>query len=195
MTEKHSTTRRPDVLRSDVFDPGVETRLMSGLVANKGTGCWEWSRSRNDHGYGIIRITNQKWEWCERCHRVSYALFVGPIPSGKCVLHSCDNPPCFNPKHLFLGTAQDNTNDMHAKGRWRTPRRLMGAEAGSALLSEAQVYEAVGRTLLGESRSSIGRDFGVTISTVSKLLVGGNWKHITAQFNIPKSPRGIRKVG
>jgi hypothetical protein len=71
--------------------------------------CWEWSASRFNAGYGQCGH--------KLAHRVSYEYFIGQIPSGICVLHKCDNPPCVNPKHLFLGTRKDNTHDMINKGR------------------------------------------------------------------------------
>jgi hypothetical protein len=85
------------------------------------SGCWEWQRYRNEHGYGRM------WRPKVYAHRASFEAFVGPIPSGLSVLHRCDNPPCCNPEHLFLGTRADNMRDMCAKGRCalqRNPRLL-----------------------------------------------------------------------
>lgn len=71
--------------------------------------CWEWTASRNGDGYGFSNHT--------MAHRVSWEIHNGSIPNGLCVLHRCDNPPCVNPAHLFLGTKKDNAADMSAKGR------------------------------------------------------------------------------
>ncbi len=79
--------------------------------------CWEWKAARQAEGYGKMFTTNR----CrpERAHRVSWVLHHGPIPDGMFVLHRCDNPPCVNPAHLFLGTNLDNIEDMGRKGRHR----------------------------------------------------------------------------
>lgn len=79
--------------------------------------CWEWKGTRDDFGYGIKSIKNKL---C-RTHRLAYEWTNGPIPYGVCVLHRCDNPPCCNPDHLFLGTRPDNSADMARKGRGRKP--------------------------------------------------------------------------
>ena len=72
-----------------------------------------WTGTRFASGYGRITQNGKR----ARAHRVAFELFVGPIPSGMHVLHRCDNPPCVNPSHLFIGTHLDNMRDMEAKGR------------------------------------------------------------------------------
>jgi hypothetical protein len=83
--------------------------------------CWEWKLSRHDKGYGIICVNSNGS--CKRVHRVSYESYIGPIPKGMMVCHTCDNPPCCNPAHLWLGTNQDNVSDMISKGRKTTEQR------------------------------------------------------------------------
>ncbi len=78
--------------------------------------CWEWTGATNQDGYGIIG-TGEGGKTSFRVHRMSYALHVGPIPEGKVVCHSCDNPGCVRPEHLFIGTMKDNNADRCAKGR------------------------------------------------------------------------------
>lgn len=75
--------------------------------------CWLWTAMTNAGGYGRIKIGRKN----EIASRVSYKIYKGAIPAGMLVLHHCDNPPCVNPEHLFLGTQADNMNDMYQKQR------------------------------------------------------------------------------
>lgn len=88
---------KQDIFMRHVIKTGVNT-------------CWKWRGAKLKHGYG-------RYSGGLLAHRITYELLVGPIPEGLLVLHSCDNPECTNPKHLFLGTHSDNAKDMVLKGR------------------------------------------------------------------------------
>lgn len=90
------------------------SKVKNLVIENKKTGCWEWQAGKANFGYGKIMVKNEK---SRRAHRFMYKLFFGNFPKDKKVLHKCDNPPCVNPAHLFLGSLQDNANDMSKKGR------------------------------------------------------------------------------
>jgi len=89
----------------------VEKRVWTKV--KKTESCWEWTASKNVHGYGIIKKDGRM----HLAHRVLFELTGGKIPNGMQVLHHCDNPACVNPDHLFLGTHGDNMRDMFKKGR------------------------------------------------------------------------------
>lgn len=92
--------------------PSPEARLAAGLSLMP-NGCIEWSRGTDRNGYGVISVNGKN----RYTHRYAWELAHGPIPDGLYVLHHCDNPPCGNTAHLFLGTDMDNMADRRAKGR------------------------------------------------------------------------------
>lgn len=83
--------------------------------------CWIWSGCRNDWNYGTATYKGKK---SRLVHRVSYEYFRETIPDKMLICHVCDNPPCFNPRHLFVGTASDNVQDCVRKGRYRNWRMI-----------------------------------------------------------------------
>lgn len=96
-------------------------RFSTRYRADPVTGCWNWQRATDGHGYGVMHVNGRQ----QKMHRFSFELANGPIPDGDgyhgaCVCHRCDNPACVNPAHLFLGSMDDNVKDMMAKGRHRT---------------------------------------------------------------------------
>lgn len=91
-------------------------RLMKRGVLTP-TGCIEYEGATVT-GYGSIQI----WGRSRLVHRVAWTVFRSPIPDGKFVLHRCDNPPCFNPNHLYIGDQSDNTRDRHTRKPESTAR-------------------------------------------------------------------------
>ena len=99
----------------------IEDRLW-GRTRQTPNGCLEYLGSRCDGRYGSLFFNGRT----QRAHRVAYQLTHGPIPAGQVVMHSCDNPPCVNPKHLSAGTLADNARDRSAKGRNAKPTNWAG---------------------------------------------------------------------
>lgn len=132
--------------------------------------CWLWTGCVNRRGYGkfsmfpIKHITS---------HRASYILFKGSIPDGKCVCHQCDNPRCVKPAHLWIGTTQENTQDMINKGR-----SLYGEKQNKAKLTDKDVLEIRKLGLEGVTQIKIAEKFNLTPGHVNNILRRRAWLHI-----------------
>jgi len=131
----------------------------------KSDGCWEWSGVRMPRGYGVVTITRPNQS--SLAHRISWEIHHGPIPGDLNVCHHCDNPPCVNPAHLFLGSRADNSQDMAAKDR--TCKALMKLNADS-------VREIRQRHESGESTRGLAQEFGVTDPTIREAVHRATWK-------------------
>lgn len=92
----------------------AHTRFQNYIKINPDTNCWEFMGNRDKDGYGKIRIGNGKRI---RTHRLAVLLSGVQIPKGMFVCHHCDNPPCVNPQHLYVGSASDNQKDSFNRGR------------------------------------------------------------------------------
>lgn len=176
-TDEHLASLRGD----------LTSRFFSKVA--KSDGCWLWTSTRDRKGYGRftverVRMPDGSIRFKRTgAHRFSYEFHVGPIPSGPgfhgtCVLHRCDNPSCVRPDHLFLGTNADNVRDMDAKGR-RVNGQLRGSKHHAAILNEEQVREiVVAHRVRGVSQSQLGRDYGVSHSTINHIFTGRIWTHL-----------------
>lgn len=130
-------------------------------------GCWEWKGHRDAWGYGQFKHKGT----AAKAHRVSYELFVGPIPEGLVLMHKCDNPKCVRPDHLEPGTQEDNVRDRNSKGR-----TAMGADVQSSKLSQTMVQEIRERRSLGAERLASIYDVGV--DAVKRVLANKTWKGV-----------------
>ncbi len=149
-------------------------------VAKAPTGCWEWQAATDRHGYGFIGL-GVRAVGTGRAHRVSYVLAYGSVPKGMCVLHRCDNPPCVNPVHLFLGSRADNMRDMKAKGRAASGERngsrtqpgaiRRGEQLPQTKISDAEVRQA---RLLWETgkwrQSHLAEKYRISQSNISRIV-------------------------
>lgn len=136
------------------------------------TGCWEFSGPRHKQGYGAVVLGGKT----VRTSRLAFRLWRGPLAEADHVLHSCDNPPCINPAHLFIGRQPENNADMIAKGRNKLPPVLSGARAPWARLTATQAATIKTRHAQGVSQAQLGREFGVSSSTIWKLVAGKSYK-------------------
>lgn len=143
----------------------LEERFWQKVAKGGPDDCWEWQAARTSFGYGITRIGPGHSN--RHAHRVAWEFENGPIPDGLYVCHSCDNPPCVNPAHLWLGTPAENNMDALRKGRsgtWlcvadvRTIRRLHAA---------------------GEvSQRELARQFRTSPSNIGQIVKRQTWKHV-----------------
>lgn len=151
--------------------------------------CWLWTGAKRDFGYGRVKI-NRRFR---RAHRVAWLASFGAIPAGLCVCHACDNPPCCNPAHLFLGTQAENLADMVAKGRHnpstgdrhgspaRPGCRMRGEANGRAKLTDAKVACIRARYAAGGvSQCSLAREYGVSHPAINNIVQRKSWVHISA---------------
>lgn len=129
--------------------------------------CWPWVGQRSANGYGYLSVGGRKVV----ASRVCWELVHGPIPVGLHVCHRCDNPPCVNPGHLFLGTPRDNSEDMRRKGRGSPPPVRRGAANSKTKLSDEQVAAIRRRWAAGGiTKTALASQFGVHRSRVFQLV-------------------------
>lgn len=147
----------------------LRERLAALCQLDDATGCLEFVGGKRGKGYGCFTVSTGR---TEGAHRVAWELENGPIPMGLHVLHRCDNRPCCNPEHLFLGTNRDNIADMIAKGR---DRKVQGVESPHAKLTPAAVRSI---RVDGRSYKSIGREYGVSAQTVFRIKRHTVWKSV-----------------
>src|SRR5690348_5366798 len=136
-------------------------------------GCWWWTGYIDPgpkDGYGRFQTGFGKNKTTEKAHRVAWELLVGPIPKGLCVLHRCDNRACVNPSHLFLGTHQDNVDDMIAKGR-RVPTPT-GELNSNTVISTASIQRLKNERAKGKSQQALATMFHISQTHVSRILRG-----------------------
>lgn len=137
---------------------------------HKTDSCWIWVGGKNAKGYGSFGGD----EGVKSAHRYSWLLHKGAIPSGLHVLHTCDNPPCVNPSHLWLGTNKDNTNDKVKKGR-----HAHGSRSAFAKLTEELVVEIRKRYATEKiSQRELADIYGVDHVNIGAAIRRASWKHV-----------------
>lgn len=141
-------------------------RFWSKVAVGSPNECWEWKGYLTEAGYGQIKIDGQ----AKSCHRTAVEALGVRLGPDDVVMHTCDNPPCCNPRHLVVGTHAQNVADRVAKHR-----SARGAANGRALLTEEQV-----RSIKKDDRRlvDVAKDYGVSVSTISLIRRGKNWAHV-----------------
>jgi len=155
-----------------VQDPKV--RFLKKLRRDSGSGCWVWTASTRAAGSGFRYGQFSYLGYPEWAHRVAWMLWRGEIPVRLQVCHSCDNTLCVNPNHLFLGTQQDNIDDMMKKGR----DACVGERNRSARLTVKAVHLIRDWHASGRSFRSIAKALGVHRQTIADVVQGRSWRHV-----------------
>lgn len=134
--------------------------------------CWIWTAGTFRSGYG--QFTQRNPRRGIGAHRFSYALAYGAPPDDLHVLHRCDNPPCVNPAHLFLGTDADNAEDKVGKDR-----HARGERSGNARITDAAVRDIRRRHANGEANvTALAREYSLGVSQIGDIVRGKAWKHV-----------------
>lgn len=163
----------------------VERRFSSHVL--KTDTCWLWiGAKKNERGYGAFWLDGKR----VAAHRASFVIHRGQIPRGLRVCHTCDNPSCVRPDHLFSGTDSDNMRDCAAKGRCPTqvnPSIVSGENNGQAILSGAQVMDIRNAYFNGERAAVLADRYGVHHTHINRILTGRKWKSVGGPIR-PRMP-------
>lgn len=153
------------------------------VIRSLKTPCWEWTGLKGKSGYGAVFFRGKIW----RTHRLSWFIKHGKIPDKIEICHDCDNPPCLNPAHLFMGTHLENMQNAKHKKRLVSHQ---GEDHGCSKLNEKQVTEIRSRYVANTNSVHIlAKEFKVSKSTILLIATNRIWKHIP----MPKEPSIARK--
>lgn len=166
-------TAIPDAVRSESYASKFWARV------DRTKDCWEWQGSRTARGYGQLKLPRSTTNI--RAHRLAYFLATGRDPQEKLVCHTCDNPPCCNPAHLFLGDDADNVQDMVAKGRARGGKGS-GETNSRAKMTEAEARLVISAIIAGKTNREIARDLPVSHGLISRIRHRHAWRELATEM-------------
>lgn len=152
-------------------------RLAANIDTSSPDGCWEWTGFRDPNGYGRLMTRNQHGKYAPMlAHRLVWIAANGPVPDEIVVRHAvCGNPPCCRLDHLAEGTQAENSQDTIRHGR-----TTQGERSASAKLTDATVREIRARYAAGNiSQAKLAADYGLHQMTVSDIIRGVTWRHLT----------------
>lgn len=162
-----------DDLRHKI-DQKVIDRFFSRFEQGEKEKCWEWQGGQGNNGYGRLKINKKNF----KAHRISFALFNGYLDSSKVCCHSCDNPVCVNPHHLWLGTHLENMKDRDKKGRCKSDHLFTQTLKTRKLTQEDVIWMRANYSPNTWSVNKLAKKFQVCRNTIQQALKGKTWKSI-----------------
>lgn len=155
----------PPLLESAYGVGEIETRLLSRRKIDLSTGCWNWTGARNSGGYGLVKLRKYTSSPL-RVHRLAAMLWGDFDPTSPfSVMHICDNPACFRPEHLRIGTASANARDRAGKAR-HGAAKLTLADA----MEIRRIYQRGGITY-----ASLASAYAISSGMVAHIIRGRKW--------------------
>lgn len=169
-----------------VLEHGWLVRYFSFIEVRGPSDCWFWTGASDRDGPGTGHGSfNPGKADTGRSHRIAYQLFKGPTPKHLDVCHSCDQPKCCNPAHLWLGTRGDNNRDARRKGRSRTipPARHLRAKGERVHTAKLTPEKALEIFSSKETSPVLAARFGVSDNTIRAIKAGVSWSHVTGRYH------------
>ena len=146
----------------------MEARFRARIGEKDEKGCMLWTMSKDKNGYGQVAVAGKVL----KTHRLAYELVNGAIPTGMCVRHKCDNPPCCNPEHLEVGTHAENMRDKKERGR---QIGMIGETNGRAKMTDEQVRMIRSSTLTNRELSIL---LNISYKMIWDVRKGISWGHL-----------------
>jgi len=142
------------------------------IYTTPGDYCWEWKAAKNQRGYGVINDGTR----IQLAHRMAWLLEHGSLPARLSVCHTCDNPGCVRPSHLFIGTRADNNADMKEKGRDRSGTNPPRGESTWCVKLTEEIIREIRSS--SERGVDLAQKYGVTRATITDIRKRRSWAHI-----------------
>ena len=154
------------------FDTENKLERLNKYVDKESSSCWLWLGSVRSSGYGYFRRTENGIVVRKSAHRYFYTEYKGEIPEGLYILHTCDNPLCVNPEHLYAGTAKQNAQDREGRQRGQ---HVKGENQGSSKLTDQDILNIRASS---DSQRKLAKQYNVSQHTIWCIVNHITWRHV-----------------